>query len=158
MLEVSHDDDFAVGFVQLIQCQHEPFFHFLPQGRCRRRQFRIPQQRGEVGGRLIVGRETADVLLAIDRTSLGRPMPTMHVDDAVFRQLTQPQMKRHGWAADIVRQSLRRFQQHILHDITRIDAPRHSLIQTHLHHPPHSFAMPIHQPIHGRRVTVGHTL
>ena len=62
------------------------------------------------------------VLFAIDATAV-RVMPTMHVDHAVFRQMSQPQMKRHRAVLNKVIQSSVSFEQDILHDITGIHSP-----------------------------------
>jgi hypothetical protein len=82
-------------------------------------------------------------------------MASVHINDAVFRQLSQPKMERHHRIRQIVLQTLRRFHQDILHDIAGIDATSHGLIESHLDHAPNSLPMPIHQAIDGLRITIG---
>ena len=86
-------------------------------------------------------------LLAIDAPTLGRPVPTMHVDQPVFRELSQPQVKRHGRIIDVITHPLARFKQNVLHNITGIDSRGDRPIQTHIHHFANGFTVTIHEVI-----------
>jgi hypothetical protein len=80
----------------------------------------------------------------------------MHVDDAVFGKLSEPEVKGHGRILEVSRESLGGFQHDVLHDITGIHSTSHRLIKPHLDHPPHGLAVAVHQAIHSSGVSVSH--
>jgi len=48
-------------------------------------------------------------------------MPAVRVDDAVLRQMPQPEMERHGRRAQVFVEPLIGLEQHVLHDVAGID-------------------------------------
>lgn len=85
-------------------------------------------------------------------------MPAVHVDQPVFRELPQPEMKRHRAALDEVIQSLTGFEQDILHDVAGIDSGRNRSVQPHLDHLSHGVPVPLHQFVDGGRFTLAGVL
>ena len=73
-------------------------------------------------------------LFAVEAASLSAPMTSVHVDHSVLCQLTQPQVKRNSRISKIVLQSRVRFDQHVLHDVTGVNALSDFAIEPQLNH------------------------
>ena len=117
MLLMPHENDLAVVFGEVLQSGHEPRLQFATDRCCCWREFVITQLSCQIERRLL-GVIRIEPLLAIDTAALGRAVPAMHVDQSVFGELPQPQVKRHGWIIDVITHSLARFEQDVLHDVT----------------------------------------
>ncbi|MEY3457359.1 MAG: hypothetical protein RL215_516, partial [Planctomycetota bacterium] len=119
-------------------------------------EFVVSEQSGDIGRRLFVPGQSGEVLFPIHRPAARRAMATVHVDDAVLRQLPKPEMERHGGVLKIPVNSLGRFEHDVLNHVTGINSPSHCLVEPHLDHSPDGIAVTIHQPIHCRVVTIRH--
>ena len=148
-----HEDDLAVVFGEVLQSGHESRLQFATDRGRRWREFVITQLPRQIERRLVrVIR--IEPLLAIDAAALGRPVPTMHVDQPVLCELPQPQVKRHGRVFDVITHPLARFEQDVLHNIAGVDARGNSPIQSHIHHFAKGFTVAVHEVIDCGRLAV----
>src|SRR5262245_13452797 len=88
-------------------------------------------------------------LLAIDVAFLRLVMPTMRIDEMVFRQMPQPDKKRHRRVLQIVLQPATRFEHDLLHNIAGVDALHDSRIEPQVDHAAHRLAMTRQQLLNG---------
>ena len=72
--------------------------------------------------RFIGPRRAGDRLLAVHAAALGQAVPAVRVDDAVLRQVPQPQVERHVRLLQVLGEPLIGLDQHVLHDVGGIDA------------------------------------
>ena len=84
-------------------------------------------------------------------------MPAVSVDHQIARDLANPEMKRQRWIPEILIESLAGFEQHILHDIAGIDAPRYSRIEPQTDHPPQRWPVPFPERVGSRRIGLSHS-
>ena len=82
----------------------------------------------------------------------------MQVDHPVLSNLPQPQPKRHGRSLDVVGKPLRRLDQHVLHDVARINPRRHPPVHPGLHHPPDRIPVAPQQLSQSRLISPGSIL
>jgi hypothetical protein len=68
-------------------------------------------------------------------------MPAMGVDDSVFRNLTNPKMKRQNGISQVAFQTTIGFYQNILNNVADTDSTHDLLIKSKLNHPTQGIAM-----------------
>ena len=82
-------------------------------------------------------------VLVVD-APLGRDaVPPVRIDQAIAGDMTQPQVKRHGWVLQVIVEPLAGLDDDILHHIADIDPLLHTAIEPHLHQAPQRIAMPL---------------
>ena len=149
-----HHDDFAIVLVKFAKRTEKPTFQFPANRSGGGREFLVFETGKPIEVRAIRISTGDHRFFPVDRSALSTPMPTVHVDDAIFRQLPEPKVKRHGTIADEVVEPCVRLDQYVLHDITGIHTTRQSPVKSQLHHTTQRLPMPFHQMIDGMRIAL----
>ena len=68
--------------------------------------------------------------------SCGDAMTPMDVDQLIAGNLSQPELKGHGWVAQIISKAPAGLEQYALHHVARVLASSERAIQSHCDHAP----------------------
>jgi len=93
-------------------------------------------------------------LLTIEASPCGSPVAAVRIDDAVFRNVPNPQMERHLRISKVVIEPAVRFDQHILHNIARIEPLPQFRVEPHIDHSPERGEMSLQELTDSIRVAI----
>lgn len=150
LFKVPHQNDVAVVVFELFDSREKPRFQFSADVRGSWCQFVIDKFPRQVECRTITILAGSERLFPIETATLRPAMLAVHVDDAVFGQVPQPQVKGQPGIGEVIAEPLIGFEEHILHDVAGIDTAGDGAIKPQPHHLPQRIAVPIEQLIHGQ--------
>jgi hypothetical protein len=74
-------------------------------------------------------------------------MPPVLVDHVVTGDVAKPEVERHRGIAQVFRQTLIGFEEHLLNDVARVDSAFDRAVEPVKDHPPERFAVPLPEPL-----------
>ena len=107
----------------------QPALQLLADGLGAGRRLGVDQLRDERRARLVRPRGPRDRLLPVDAAPLREPVPAVRVDDAVLRQVPQPQVERHVRLLQVLGQPLVGLDEHVLNDVGGVHAARDGRVE-----------------------------
>ncbi len=147
LLEMPHLQDLSIILTQLLDRLNKPQLHFPSNRRSCRSQLHVGQPSDQVQRTLVRVGSRHQRSFAIDTAALSPPVPPVHVDQSISSQLPEPQVEGQGGLVEVLGQSARRFEQHILNDIAGIHTTSDCAVHAMVDEFPERVAVPIHQAV-----------
>lgn len=136
---ITHQYDFAIGFVQFHQDRLQFSLQFLLNGGAGGRHFLIDKLSNQLNRRGLI-ENRAGGLFAIEAAASRPLVPPMGIDDSILGHVPQPKRKRHPRIAEIVLNSAVRVEENLLHDVAGIFAACELAIKPQIDRPPQRIA------------------
>ncbi len=151
VLEVSHENAFAVVVAELPQSHLEAAPELLPHRRRGWRQAIVAQLVDQLDGRTVFVSVPVRTLLSVNAALPGLTMTSVRVDQSVESDAPEPSVKGNRAVARVLLHTPTRLDENLLHDITGVDARRQRGIEPQLDDPAQSVPVPRKQQIHNSR-------
>ncbi len=154
LLVVAHDDDLAVLIGQFRNGGFDDFGHFVLRGGGGGREVAAGELDGEIHRAVVLSRWHGERPFAIDGALGTGAVAAVGVDDAVLRDLPQPQVVGHARLGQVLLEAAIGLDQNVLHDVADVDSPLNSLVEAKLDHPPERIAVAVQEAVNGVRVAL----